>query len=104
MDFVGIADYYTLSGCLFDVFVSGRTQCWCENGTKLHTTVHEHHISHAVPHHPTQDVTPTSMQLIDALTQHDQIIYAAALSRFWKHVDRASRKTGVDLRCSINVD
>ena len=101
--FVGIADFYTQSVCAFEVFVSGRTKCWCENdgvfNSTLRTSDLQYHFEHGVPGHSVGDLTAQHLSLIDKLTRLDQGVYAVALYRFWMFVDAASNQTGVNLRC-----
>lgn len=101
--FLGISDHYTISVCAFEVFVSaaGTTKCYCANSTSSMTTKKsaQEHISHGVPNHSIKDLTSVHLQLIDNLTTLDDKLYKTALERFWIDVDRASKKSGVDLRC-----
>ena len=105
MAFVGIADFYEESVCAFEVFVTGRTQCTCVDG-RLRTNIPTRHniiLGHSVPSHSLHDVSPESLALIDALTQQDQALYEAALTRFREDVAFASQKSSVDLWCGARA-
>eukprot|EP00605_Chrysophyceae_sp_TOSAG23-4_P002755 GSChrysophyteH1.ASY1.ANO1.3038.1 assembled CDS len=117
--FLGIADFYTISVCAYEIFTSGgNTKCYCPTANSVTATSNstksvlgsllgthsakisaQKHESHHVPHHSLTDLTPSHLKLIDDLTKLDDKLYKYALQRFWIDVEQASKRSGVDLKC-----
>ena len=121
--FLGIADFYTISVCAFEIFTSGgNTKCYCPTANSVTVTSNstksvlgtdsadsadsaeirissQIHNAHYVPRHSLTDLTPTHLKLIDDLTKLDDKLYKDALQRFWIDVEQASKRSGVDLKC-----
>jgi len=98
--FVGIADYYKQSVCAFEVYVAGKTKCWCDKKGGLQMGSPEAHIVHTVPPHSMSDVSENSMRMIKNLTRYDEKLYEEGLARFWADLNDLSETSGVDLKCA----
>lgn len=94
--FVGIAELYAPSYCLFYAKVHGKIPqgCDCKFERK-----NWHRETHSAPAHTIETYPPEVLHKIDALTKVDQLVYEAALQRFVEEIRQAEKTYKEQLFC-----
>jgi len=98
--FVGVAEFYKESLCLFAYLATGAlpADCACAASDDGLT-----HTRHGVPAGYADEGLPVRvLRKIDALTGHDRALYNAGQARFFKHVRQVERQTGKTIACTTS--
>ena len=92
--FVGVADAYRETACLFLYATTGDVPAYCgfdQAGPALH------HETHGIPQHSLADLDDVIRRRLAALVDLDLTLYLHALRRFRKDLDDAQLVSGVDI-------
>ena len=95
MTAVGITHHFKLSICVIMYILTHQfpTECNCRQEFK---TVHE---THGVPVHSTESLNASIMQYVHKNSHYDDMLYQAALIKFWNQVHTIEAITQSSLRC-----
>jgi len=111
--FVGIADFYSATMCLFHHHNTGNYRsftCSCaaalEKQKKSKAKKKEkkkasslHHIKHEVPRYNISMLSPETFEMVRLLTRIDALVFGYSLRSFKRRVEAARNTTGVDILC-----
>ena len=111
--FVGIADFYSATMCLFHHHNTGNYRsftCSCaaalEKQKKSKAKKKEkkkasslHHIKHEVPRYNISMLSPETFEMVRSLTRIDALVFGYSLRSFKRRVEAARNTTGVDILC-----
>lgn len=100
--FVGLVEYYQESLCLFhSKVVESALPSWCDCKQKgAWNAKAVTNATHNVPEHSLHDLSSADMDIVNSLTEHDQMLYNAAYERFKKDIAAEEEKRGVKIMCS----
>jgi len=102
MYFIGLADLYTESLCLFRYYTTGSLPDGCACGQ--HEPVSETHISHGVPHHSIDDLSPQLLSDVGKLTRQDVQLFAIALGKFEHQLSVVERAVDREVVCRTKME
>mmetsp|Transcript_102614 Transcript_102614/g.289974 ORF Transcript_102614/g.289974 Transcript_102614/m.289974 type:complete len:407 (-) Transcript_102614:38-1258(-) len=102
--FVGITELYHESICLLQWRVNGTLpfDCGC-TAEAVAATGPRNHVTHGVPQHSVDDISPNSLVMVDAITAADRIIYMQALRRVLCELRALEDASGVKVFCEAKL-
>jgi len=102
--FVGIVERYQESTCLFAFLASGSLPeyCDCEDHA-MWETFPAIQITHGVKKHSVSDLSNHDVEMIDAITDKDVLLWQAAVQRFISDIDKAEQETGTRILCNRQI-
>jgi len=107
LDFVGIADYYQESVCLFAAksWAQLPAYCNCEDTVSWATfpQAPQEVSEHGIANHSVDDLSADELQLIDAFTLEDVLLFNAAVDRFLRDIRTAEQIHGVRILCKRDI-
>mmetsp|Transcript_106899 Transcript_106899/g.300568 ORF Transcript_106899/g.300568 Transcript_106899/m.300568 type:complete len:336 (-) Transcript_106899:166-1173(-) len=96
---VGILEHYQASVCLFIAKARGEVPDWCDCTGTAWNSFHMQAFSHDVPPHSVSDLSASDVEMIDALTDQDQAVYAEAVQLFREQVWAEEGRLQVKILC-----
>lgn len=98
-DVVGLVERMQESVCLLLDKATGELPSFCNCEDKAWDNFPSASVTHNVPQHSVQDLSSREVEMIDALTVADSVLWKASVERFLSDIDIVEKKHGVRILC-----